>query len=181
MNLKKILNSTLLILLLYSCQENIDFHKNKESIYDYNTDEISGDPIRISISEGSADIYKILSDTLLDSLGNILLYGGVGIEVFDQEGNKTNDVFSDRAIVYSESDSMSAYGNVMAVSALNGYRLYTKKIILYNDTKLVKSNDEVLFVQGDDSLRGIGFWSDFDMINCKIDKPIGSIKKGNND
>ena len=181
MNLKKILNSALLILLLYSCQENIDFRKNKESIYDYNTDEISGNPIRISISEGSADIYKILSDTLLDSLGNILLYGGVGIEVFDQEGNKTNDVFSDRAIVYSESDSMSAYGNVMAISALNGYRLYTKKIILYNDTKLVKSNNEVLFVQGNDSLRGIGFWSDFDMVNWKIDKPIGSIEKVKNE
>jgi len=180
-NLKKILNSALLILLLYSCQENIDFRKNKESIYDYNTDEISGNPIRISISEGSADIYKILSDTLLDSLGNILLYGGVGIEVFDQEGNKTNDVFSDRAIVYSESDSMSAYGNVMAISALNGYRLYTKKIILYNDTKLVKSNNEVLFVQGNDSLRGIGFWSDFDMVNWKIDKPIGSIEKVKNE
>lgn len=180
-NLRKTLSSLLLILLLYSCQENIDFQNNKESIYDYNKDEISGDPIRINILEGSADIYKILSDTLLDSLGNILLYGGVGIEVFDQEGNKTNDVFSDRAIVYSESDSMSAYGNVMAVSALNGYRLYTKKIILYNDTKLVKSNHEVLFVQGNDSLRGIGFWSDFDMVNWKIDKPIGSIEKGKNE
>ena len=180
-NLRKTLSSLLLILLLYSCQENIDFQNNKESIYDYNKDEISGDPIRINILEGSTDIYKILSDTLLDSLGNILLYGGVGIEVFDQEGNKTNDVFSDRAIVYSESDSMSAYGNVMAVSALNGYRLYTKKIILYNDTKLVKSNHEVLFVQGNDSLRGIGFWSDFDMVNWKIDKPIGSIEKGKNE
>ena len=178
---RKLLISLPLILLLYSCQENIDFQKNKESIYDHNADEILGDPIRISISEGAADIYKILSDTLLDSLGNILLYGGVGIEVFDQKGNKTNDVFSDRAIVYSESDSMSAYGNVMAVSAFNGYRLYTEKLILYNDTKLVKSKNEILFVQGNDSLRGIGFWSDFDMINCKIDKPIGSIKKGNND
>ncbi len=181
MNLKKNLSSLILILLLYSCQENIDLQKNEQSIYDYNTDEISGDPIRISISEGSADIYKILSDTLLDSLGNILLYGGVGIEVFDQEGNKTNDVFSDKAIVYSQSDSMSAYGNVMAVSALNGYRLYTEKIILYNDTKLVKSNNEVLFVQDKDSLRGIGFWSDFDMVNWRIDKPIGLIQKGKNE
>ena len=179
--MKKLLNSFVLSLLLYSCQENIDFQKNKESIYDYNVDEISGSPIRISISEGNVNIYKILSDTLLDSLGNILLYGGVGIEVFDKEGKKTNDVFSDRAIVYTNSDSMSAYGNVMAVSALNGYRLYTKKIILYNDTKLVKSNNEILFVQGNDSLRGVGFWSDFDMVNWKIDKPIGTINKGQNE
>ena len=176
--MRNFLSNLFLFLLLYSCQENLDFQKNKESIYDYNADEISGSPIRISISEGKADIYKIVSDTLLDSLGNILLYGGVGIEVFDQEGKKTNDVFSNRAIVYTDSDSMSAYGNVMAVSALNGYRLYTKKIMLYNDTKLVKSNNEILFVQNNDSLRGIGFWSDFDMVNWKIDKPIGSIQKG---
>ena len=72
---------------------------------------------------------------------------------------------------------MSAYGNVMLVSSFNGYKLYTEKIILYNDTKLVKSNNEVLFVNNRDSLRGVGFWSDFDMTYCKIDKPIGSIEK----
>ena len=179
--MRNFLSNLFLFLLLYSCQENLDFQKNKESIYDYNADEISGSPIRISISEGKADIYKIVSDTLLDSLGNILLYGGVGIEVFDQEGKKTNDVFSNRAIVYTQSDSMSAYGNVMAVSAFNGYRLYTEKIILYNDTKLVKSNNEVLFVRDNDSLRGVGFWSDFDMVHWKIDKPIGLIEKGENE
>ncbi len=59
--------------------------------------------------------------------------------------------------------------------------MYTEKIILYNDTKLVKSNSEILFVQNEDSLRGIGFWSDFDMVNWKIDKPIGLIQKGDND
>ena len=134
--------------------------------------------ISLFFSSPSPAIYKIVSDTLLDSLGNILLYGGVGIEVFDKKGEKTNDVFSDRAIVYTDSDSMSARGNVMAISALNGYRLYTDKIMLYNDTKLVRSNNEVLFVQRDDSLRGVGFWSDFDMVNWRIDKPIGLIQKG---
>ena len=176
-NLNKIIVLSFFCFLVTSCGNNKAKDK-VESIYDYNADEISGEPIRISISEGSSDIYKIVSDTLLDSLGNILLYGGVGIEVFDKQGKKTNDVFSDRAIVYTESDSMSAFGNVMAVSALNGYRLYTTRIMLYNDTKLVRSNNEVLFVQNNDSLRGVGFWSDFDMVNWKIDKPIGLIEKG---
>ena len=56
-----------------------------------------------------------------------------------------------------------------------------RKIILYNDTKLVQSNNEILFVRDNDSLRGVGFWSDFDMVNWKIDKPIGSIEKGKNE
>ena len=43
--------------------------------------------------------------------------------------------------------------------------------------KSVVSKDKVLFINGGDSLTGIGFWSDFDMENWKIEKPIGSITK----
>ena len=39
------------------------------------------------------------------------------------------------------------------------------------------SKSKVLFINGGDSLRGIGFWSDFDMENWRIEKPIGSITK----
>ena len=74
---------------------------------------------------------------------------------------------------------MSAFGNVKVVSKINGYELYTDRIILFNDTKLVRSKDEVLFINDDDSLKGIGFWSDFDMENWTIEKPIGSIIKEN--
>ena len=175
----KNLNKFLLILLcftIYSCQGNPSNNDNKKSIYDYTNDQILGDPIRINISESEELIYKIEADTLIDSLGNILLFGGVGIEVYN-ENDKTNDIFSEKAIVYSKSDSMSAYGNVKIISSISGYELYTNKIMLFNKTKLVRSKEEVLFINDSDSLRGIGFWSDFDMVNWKIDKPIGTISK----
>ena len=175
----KNLNKFLLILLcftIYSCQGNPSNNDNKKSIYDYTNDQILGDPIRIDISEAEQLIYKIEADTLIDSLDNILLFGGVSIEVYN-DNNKTNDIFSEKAIVYSKSDSMSAYGNVKIISSVSGYELYTNKIMLFNKTKLVRSKEEVLFINDYDSLRGIGFWSDFDMINWKIDKPIGTISK----
>jgi len=175
----KNLNKFLLILLcftIYSCKGNPSKNDNKKSIYDYTNDQILGDPIRINISESEELIYKIEADTLIDSLGNILLFGGVGIEVYN-ENDKTNDIFSEKAIVYSKSDSMSAYGNVKIISSISGYELYTNKIMLFNKTKLVRSKEEVLFINDYDSLRGIGFWSDFDMVNWKIDKPIGTISK----
>ena len=56
-----------------------------KSIYDYN-EEILGEPINIVISESGKIIYEIKSDKLLDSLGNIILLGGVAIEVFDDVG-----------------------------------------------------------------------------------------------
>ena len=165
--------SLLLIIIFFSCNvdENIS---NMDSVYDYN-EEILGDPINIIISESEKVIYEIKSDKLLDSLGNVILLGGVIIEVFDDGGNKTNDIYSNRAIIYSETDSMSAFGNVKIISAMTGDQLFTEKIILYNTTQSVVSKDKILFINGGDSLRGIGFWSDFDMENWKIEKPIGSI------
>ena len=167
--------SLLLIIIFFSCNvdENIS---NMDSVYDYN-EEILGDPINIIISESEKVIYEIKSDKLLDSLGNVILLGGVVIEVFDDGGNKTNDIYSNRAIIYSETDSMSAFGNVKIISAMTGDQLFTEKIILYNTTQSVVSKDKILFINGGDSLRGIGFWSDFDMENWKIEKPIGSIIK----
>ena len=165
----------LLFFLLLSCEVN-DEIANSESIYD-SSEEIVGDPINITISESEKIIYKIQSDRLLDSLGSIILLGGVAIEVYDDIGDKTNDIYSQRAIVYSQTDSMSAFGNVKIVSAVTGDKLFTEKIILYNKMESVVSKDEVLFINGGDSLKGIGFWSDFYMTNWKIDKPIGSITK----
>ncbi len=170
------INKLLLIMIFFlSCNSDKDA-PNSDSIYDY-SEEILGDPISIIISESEKIVYEIKSDKLLDSLGNVILVGGVAIEVFDEIGTKTNDIYSDRAIVYSKTDSMSAFGNVKIVSTVGGDQLYTDKIILYNTTQSVVSNEEVLFINDGDSLRGVGFWSDFDMENWKIEKPIGLINK----
>ena len=169
------------IILFFSCSKNKSDTSKSISIYDYKTDQILGKPIRINISDKKDIIYKIESDTLIDSTGNIRLFGGVKIQVYNNDNIETNNVFSNRAIVYSKSDSMSAYGNVKVVSKINGYELYTDRIILFNDTKLVKSKDEVLFINDNDSLRGVGFWSDFDMENWTIEKPIGTVSKEENE
>ena len=114
----------LLLLLLLSC--NVDENNsNVKSIYDYN-EEILGEPINIIISESEKVIYGIKSDKLVDSLGNVILLGDVAIEVFDDDGNKTNDIFSKRAIVYNQTDSMSAFGNVKIISAATGDQLLTE-------------------------------------------------------
>jgi hypothetical protein len=163
------------LLLLLSC--NVDETIiDVKSVYD-SSEEITGDPININIYESEKIIYHIKSDKLLDSLGNIILLGGVAIQVFDDIGKKTNDIYSNKAIIYSKTDSMSAFGGVEIISTLRGDQLFTEKIILYNTTQSVVSRDEVLFLNDGDSLKGIGFLSDFDMENWRIEKPIGLINK----
>ena len=170
---KLLLVLTVLLLSACSVDDNVS---DMQSIHD-SSEEIIGEPIHIIISESEKIIYEIKSDKLLDSLDNVILLGGVMIEVYDEDGSKTNDIYSQRAIVYSKTDSMSAFGNVKIVSSITGDKLFTNKITLYNKTESVVSKSEVLFINGGDSLKGIGFWSDFNMENWKIEKPIGSIIK----
>ena len=176
-NLRK--NSIVYIVSFFifaSCSKNED-HLKEQSIYDFNNNQISGNPIVINIFEGEKVIYKIESDTLIDSTGNILLSGGVNVKVFNDDNKKINDIFSNKALVYNNSDSMKAYGDVKIISVQNKDELYTEKIILYNKTRLVRSNDEVLFVNNKDTIKGVGFWSDFEMENWTIDKVSGSLNK----
>ena len=88
----KINKLLLMVIFFLSC--NLDKEiPSSDSIYNY-SEEILGDPISIIISESEKIIYEIKSDKLLDSLGNIILIGGVAIEVFDDVGIKINDIFS---------------------------------------------------------------------------------------
>ena len=109
---------------------------------------------------------------LIESLKEILTDTNI---TFDKEGIKKSEMYADTAIIYNKSDSVVAIGDVL-VESIKGYKLYTNKIILYNDIKLVKSYDNIMFTSNNaDTLYGIGFWSDFDMENSQILKPIGRI------
>ena len=82
---------------------------------------------------------------------------------------------SDSAIIFNNSDSVKANGNII-VKSVKGYELITTEILLYNDSKLVHSNKNVLFTTNkNDTLYGTGFWSNFDMSNSKVLKPTGVI------
>ena len=65
-----------------------------------------------------------------------------------------------------------------ALDHLKGYKLLTDEIILYNNSNLVKSNKDIIFTSNhNDTLYGIGFWSNFDMSNSQIQSPKGSLGK----
>ena len=118
----------------------------------------------------------MLTDFLnLYNEGNTLLYGGVYADLFNHEGKKTSEMYSDTAIVFNQSDSIKAIGNII-LESIRGFKLHSHEIILYNDSKLIKSNHHIMFTSNEnDTLYGKGFWSNFDMSNFQILKPIGHI------
>ena len=162
-----------LCMFFISCERDDPVYK---SIHSYVDNEISGNPIIIEIFKDSKPSIKIHSDFLNRyNEGNTLLYGGVYADLFNQEGNKTSEMYSDTAIVFNQSDSVRAIGNII-LESIKGFKLHTHEIILYNDSKLIKSDYHIMFTSNEnDTLYGKGFWSNLDMSNFQILKPIGHI------
>ena len=165
----------LVILFFLSCNNE---HKKGSSINEYVDNVIYGEPVQIEISKNNKISIKISSDTLHRyNGGNTILFGSVYADLFDDNGIKTSELHSDSAIVYSNSDSVKAIGDVM-VESIKGYKLFSEELILFNDTKLVKSERDIVFTSKNlDTLYGVGFWSNFDMTKSQILKPKGTLTK----
>ena len=182
--------------LFISCEE-INQNKNYKSIYDFNSNQITGnnEPVRISITEKGETVYKIKCDSLITFEENILLFDNVDIEIFSNNIKSTN-LFSDKATIigrientgkktsynFSKGD-MIAEGDVKINSFTNNHKLFTNKIMLYNNNRcniLIDSTDSVIFINNNDTMRGFGFESDCDMKNWEILKPTGVIYQNKN-
>ena len=164
----------IIALLLFSCDDSLK--RGGKSVVDFIDKEITGSPIYVEISDHGNVSMKIQSDTLYKyNNGNPTLIGGVYAVLFDSEGIKTSEMHSDSAVIYNNSDSVKATGDIV-IESINGYRLLTTEITLYNDVKLVYSSKDVIFTSDRmDTLYGEGFWSNYDMSNYKILRPKGTI------
>ena len=88
---------------------------------------------------------------------------------------KIAELFSMDYGVMVNSGSSALY---VLIESLKGYKLLTDEIILFNNSNLVKSSNDVIFTSGNnDTLYGTGFWSNFDMSNSQIQSPKGSMSK----
>ena len=164
-----------LLCLFFSCKKNT---KPGTSIKTQTDNVIYGNPIKIEITKNENSVMTIHADTLIrENGGNTTLFGRIYADLFDKQGVKSSMMYSDTAIVYTNSDSIKAFGNVL-IESLKGYKLLTNEIILFNSSNLVKSNKDVIFTSNsNDTLYGTGFWSNFDMSNSQIQSPKGSMSK----
>lgn len=164
-----------LLCLFFSCKKKT---MPGTSIKTQTDNVIYGNPIKIEITKNENSVMIIHADTLIrENGGNTTLFGGIYADLFDKQGVKSSMMYSDTAIVYTNSDSIKAFGNVL-IESLKGYKLLTNEIILFNSSNLVKSNKDIIFTSNsNDTLYGTGFWSNFDMSNSQIQSPKGSMSK----
>ena len=69
-------------------------------------------------------------------------------------------------------------GNVQVFSD-SGYALFSHSILWDNQYKLILSHDSVMFTSTNhDTMYGIGFESDIDLVRFKIFQPFGILHEG---
>ena len=158
--------------MIFSCKNVVENEAN--SINNYIDNILTGFPIIIEISNNDKLSIKIESDTLYRyNDGNTIMFGGVYADLYDNDGIKSSELHADTAIIFSNSDSVKAKGNIV-IESINKQKLLTSEITLYNNSNSVFTNKSVMFTSNrDDTLYGDGFWSNFKMTNSKILKPKG--------
>ena len=183
---------SLISFLTFSCNESDEL--SSDSIYNFVDNQILGDPIITEISEGEKLSYIIECDSLVNLKENILLFNNVNIQIFNDMNEHITDLFSDKATIIGRSQGnennqiynfnkgdMIAEGNVEIISILNDYRLKTNRIKVYNSNKcniLIDEDEQIELIRENDTLNGFGFKSDCEMKVWHINKPSGTIEKG---
>lgn len=102
----------------------------------------------------------------------VLLDSGVVMDFFNAEGRHTSKLWADSARTDEARKSMVAMGNVIAKSD-SGDMLETEELRWDNQTRQIRSDMRVKLSTPTDTVWGIGFVSDENMKNWRIDQPTG--------
>ena len=163
---------SIILLFSVSCQkidgEKTDMINAADLMDNYITDP------EITISKKNIISLKATANFLTkNDTEDAKLSGEVVADFFDDLGLHKSILFSDSAVINESNNNFTAFGNVTLVSD-SGFTLLTDIIFWDNNYRKIVSNDSVMFTSDNmDTLYGVGFESDMDLLNWKILKPTG--------
>jgi LPS export ABC transporter protein LptC len=102
-----------------------------------------------------------------NEMGQTFLKDSIHADFFDKDGFHNSVLTADSGIVYSQTNNLVAFGNVVVVSD-SGVVLETEKLRWDNELQKIISDVQVRFTTEDDTLLGDSFISDPDLTNYEI-------------
>ena len=164
------------LVICFSCHSSKKMNENNTTTNDM-ISEI-WNPL-IVLTQKEKKMVKAKSEKLYKKHDNsALLVGDVEVDFFDEEGKRVSILYADTARINESTNDLNAHGNVFVVSD-SGYTLSTNKLSWNNGYEMIMSEDSVTFttLEGD-TLHGVGFESDSDLVEWRIYKPFGIARKG---
>jgi LPS export ABC transporter protein LptC len=157
--------------------------------------QIEEDPSGASLEKGSVPDQESWHSTIVMTksgnkfaevwAGYIALYNekeltiltdSIHVDFYNRDGNHKSVLTADSGVVYSQSNDLVAFGDVVVVSD-SGIVLQTEKLKWENDRQKVISDVPVKFTTEEDTILGDSFISDPDLTNYEIRNARGYSKR----
>ncbi len=196
----------IVILLFYSCDNQANLNKSKNSIENYLGNKvkslnikdinhgtvnniIEGNPLEVTFTNADTLSYKVRSNYMVvDSLNNVHFLEDVEANFFDKGSCNScngNKLFAYKAVLDSKSNTITAFSSIskrarieLEDNANNNLEADTIKIFNneIEDLQLIKAIGQVIFNNNNNEFKGSVFVSDFKMENWEFFNPSGEVK-----
>lgn len=120
------------------------------------------------IKSGHIAVYEYKQETILSE--------GVRVEFYNDTGERTSVLTSEKGKVFDSTRDLEATENVVVVSDSSGTTLRSQKLSWTNNTKKIHSNEYVEIDAPNEKIRGHGFESDQNLQNYKIFRVTGQVE-----
>lgn len=107
---------------------------------------------------------------------NTILENGVKVEFFNDIGENTSVLTSEKGVVYNSRHDLEASGNVIVITDSGQTTLKTNTLQWSNNTKKIYTKEYVEIDSPTEKIRGFGFESDQNLKNYKIFKVTGQVE-----
>ncbi|MBU2472150.1 MAG: LPS export ABC transporter periplasmic protein LptC, partial [Bacteroidetes bacterium] len=120
------------------------------------------------VKSGHIAVYEDKRETILSE--------GVRVEFYNDTGERTSVLTSEKGKVFDATRDLEATENVVIVSDSSQTTLRTQKLSWTNSTKKIHSNEYVEIDAPNEKIRGLGFESDQNLQNYKIFRVTGQVE-----
>ena len=172
MRYKNLIWAIAFILLINGCSQETPIEELSKGV-DFPDQESWG--VTIILTDSSVERARVKSGHLekYNQKQHILLDENVEVNFFDKKQKHVAVLNSSKAEVDQKTNNMKAIGNVIAISD-SGITLHTDTLYWDAKNEKMRTEDSVMITTLEkDTLYGVGFESDSDLANWKIQNPSG--------
>ncbi|MBD3289540.1 LPS export ABC transporter periplasmic protein LptC [candidate division KSB1 bacterium] len=174
---KTFISISIIMLFAWGCQNNVE-NKITQTPENELPDQETWNSTLIATSEGTTSaIIEFGHMERYNEQQLILFDQNIEVDFFDDQGNHTSKLTSNKGRMDEKSNIITAYENVVVVSD-SGINLYTEKLWWDNNREKVITDQFVTITTNEnDTLHGVGFESDQTLSNWMIKDLRGKTSK----
>ncbi|MBC8456239.1 LPS export ABC transporter periplasmic protein LptC [bacterium] len=163
------------IALIIACRQQTEVHEPENSAL---IPKMESWESKISVStEGRLNVVVSAGHTFQYPEDPIINFEDeISVDFYDQKNGHISNLIANTATLNKQTNDMYAFGNIF-VKTDSGLVLLTTSLFFDSQQEWIYTKDSVEFRTTKDTLWGVGFESDVNLENWKIEMPTGKFKQ----